>query len=69
MTEELIVGQAVETAWSVYLATHGDVDKADQRRCSLARYLRAEFEGGEKDMEGLACSGLAYLTRLSTDAW
>lgn len=69
MSDELILRQAVETAWSVYLATHGDVDSADQRRCSLSRHLQARLQAGENDIEELVCSGLAYLDRLPAEAW
>jgi hypothetical protein len=41
MNEELILREAVATAWSVYLATHGDIDAADQRICSLSSPLLA----------------------------
>ena len=67
--EDRILQQAVETAWSVYLATHGDVDIADQRCCSLSRYLQARLQAGENNVEELACSGLAYLDRLPAEAW
>ena len=69
MAEEPILRQAVETAWSVYLATHSDVDSADQRRCSLSRHLEARLQAGESDTEELACSGLAYLDRVPSDVW
>jgi hypothetical protein len=64
MDEKLILREAVKTAWSVYLATHGDVDLADQRLCSLTRHLTARLHAGETEVEELACSGLAYLDRL-----
>jgi hypothetical protein len=67
--EELILRQAVETAWSVYVATHGDIDIADRRRCSLSRYLQARMQTGEKKAEELACIGLAYLDQLPADTW
>lgn len=69
MTEEQVLRQAVETAWSVYLATHDDVDIADQRQCSLLRHLGERIHAGENDAEELACSGLAYLDRLPRDVW
>ena len=69
MTEELVLRHAIETAWSVYLATHRNVDIADQRRCSLSRHLEARLQAGENDTEELACSGLAYLDRLPCDVW
>ena len=69
MTEEMTLQQAVETAWSVYLATHCDVDTADQRRCSLSRHLEARLQAGENNTEELACAGLAYLDRVPGDVW
>ena len=69
MAEELILRQAVETAWSVFLATHGNVDVADQRRCSLSRHLEARQQAGENSTEELICSGLAYLDRVPGDVW
>ena len=35
MTADQVLREAVEMAWSMYLATHSDVDIADQRLCSL----------------------------------
>jgi hypothetical protein len=67
MDDELILQEAVKTAWSVYLTTHGDVDVADQRLCSLSRHLSERLHSGETDMEELACAGLAYLERLPED--
>ena len=64
MNEELILRQAVATAWSVYLATHGDIDAADQRICSLSRHISDRFHAGETNVAELACVGLAYLDRL-----
>ena len=47
MAEEELLRQAVDTAWSVYRATH-NVDEADERRCLLERYIRpTEVEGRE----------------------
>jgi hypothetical protein len=39
MTDDLVLREAVRIAWSMYLATHSDVDIADQRLCSMSRYL------------------------------
>jgi hypothetical protein len=65
----LVLREAVEMAWSMYLATHREVDTADQRLCSLSRYLSERLNAGEVDVEELACDGLAYLDRLPEDAW
>jgi hypothetical protein len=48
----------------VYLATHGDIDAADQRICSLSRHISDRFHAGETNVAELACVGLAYLDRL-----
>ena len=64
MDEKLILREAVKTAWSVYLATHGNVDVTDQRLCSLQRHLSQRLLRGETEVEELACAGLAYLDRL-----
>ena len=67
--EKLILRQAVETAWSVYLSTHRGVDNADHRRCFLSRHLEARLQAGENNVEELACSGITYLERLRADPW
>ena len=69
MVDDFVLREAVEMAWSMYLATHRDVDIADQRLCSLSRYLSERLNVGEVDVEELACDGLAYLDRLPADAW
>ncbi len=60
---------AVDVAWNLYLGFHSDVDPADARRCTLERYLQGRWEAGESDPEELACSGLAYLSRLPPEDW
>ena len=60
---------AVDRAWTVHLATNGDVDAADQRRCSLERYLNGKWQAGEHDPEELTCCGLSYLARLGSESW
>ena len=60
---------AVERAWSVHLAVHNDVDAADQRRCSLERYLSEKWHAGESDPEQRTCYGLSYLARLAPESW
>ena len=67
LDEELILREAVKTAWSVYLATHGDIDVSDRRLCSLSRHLADRLHAGETGVEELACAGLAYLDRLPVD--
>jgi hypothetical protein len=69
MVDEVPLRKAVDTAWTVYLATHRDVDAADGRRCLLERHLRGRPEAGQSDTEELTCSGLAYLDRIAKDEW
>jgi hypothetical protein len=69
MVDEVPLRKAVDTAWTVYLATHRDVDAADGRRCLLERHLRGRAEASQSDTEELTCSGLAYLDRMPKDEW
>ena len=41
MTADQVPREAVEMAWSMYLATHSDVDIADQRLLAVAVPLGA----------------------------
>lgn len=58
-----------DTILSVYVATHPAADREDQRQCSLSRHLEARMQAGEKNVEELVCSGLAYLHRVPADRW
>ena len=58
---------AVERAWTVHIAMHDNVDVADQRRCSLERYLWGKWSGGESDPDELTCHRLSYLARIRCD--
>jgi hypothetical protein len=69
MDDEVPLRTAVATAWTVYLATHRDVDAADGRRCLLERHLQSKWENSPSDAEVLVCSGLAYLDRTTEDEW
>jgi hypothetical protein len=70
MVDKVPLRKAVDTAWTVYLATHRDVDVADGRRCLLERHLqRSLAEARQSETEELTCSGLAYLDRLPKDEW
>jgi hypothetical protein len=64
MADEDLLRQAVDTAWSVYRATHNEVHGSDERRCLLERHLQQRWKAGENDAEELTCAGLAYLERL-----
>jgi hypothetical protein len=64
MADEHFLRTAVDTAWNVYVATHSDVQADDSRRCLLTRHLKA-MARSHNDPEELACSGLAYLDRIS----
>jgi hypothetical protein len=44
MVDEVPQRKAVDTAWTVYLATHRDVDVMDGRRCLLERHLQRSLE-------------------------
>ena len=63
MVDTVALRTAVETAWSIFCATHDGVDAADSRRCLLERSLRGRCEAREEDVEELASFGLAYLAR------
>ena len=69
MADEVPLRKAVATTWTVYLATHRDVDAADGRRCLLERHLERKWENCRSDPEALVCSGLAYLNRGAKDEW
>jgi hypothetical protein len=67
MVDDVALRTAVETAWSVFCATHDGVDAADSRRCLLERHLQGRLEAREEEVEELASFGLAYLARLPED--
>lgn len=69
MDDELLLRQAVDTAWTVYLRMHSEVDAADARRCTLARHVERRWQAGEHEPEELTCSGLSYLSRVPPDCW
>jgi hypothetical protein len=63
----LCLRRAIDTAWTVYRATHDDVHELDERRCLLERYLKQILQARETEevtIANLACAGLAYLERL-----
>jgi len=67
MADNVPLRHAVDTAWSVYLAKHRDVDAADYRRCLLERHLHRTWEARVNDPDELTGFGLAYLERLADD--
>ncbi|MDB5517808.1 MAG: hypothetical protein JWQ17_4566 [Tardiphaga sp.] len=67
MVDEVPLRKAVDTAWTVYLATHRDVDAADGRRCLLERHLQGRSKASQSETEELTCFGLTYLDRLPED--
>jgi hypothetical protein len=69
MDDEFPLRIAVDRAWTAHLATHNYVDAADQRRCSLERYLSGKWKAGESDPEELTCDGFSYLDRLGSESW
>ena len=60
-------GKAVDTAWTIYRATHNDVHESDERRCLLERHLQ-QRKPREHEVEELTNVGLAYLERLPNEA-
>ena len=67
MVDTVALRTAVETAWTVFCATHDGVDAADSRRFLLERHLQERLESREEEVEELASFGLAYLARLPED--
>jgi len=49
MVDDVALRTAVETAWSVFCATHDGVDAADSRRCLLERHLQGMLEAREEE--------------------
>jgi hypothetical protein len=67
MVDEVPLRKAVDTAWTIYVATHREVDAADGRRCLLERHLQGRLEASYGETVELTCSGLAYLDLLPED--
>ena len=67
MVDTVTLRTAVETAWSIFCATHDGVDIADSRRSLLERHLQGRCEAREEEVDELASFGLAYLARLPED--
>ena len=67
MVDEVPLRKAVDTAWTIFLAMHREIDVADGRRCLLERHLQGRLEASHGETEELTCSGLAYLDRLPED--
>jgi hypothetical protein len=62
--------RASQQAWTIYLTRNNLVSPADSRRCSLERFVQARWAAGETDLDGLTCSGLSFLSRLTPlDMW
>ena len=66
MVDTVTLRTAVETAWSIFCATHDGVDFADSRRL-LERHLQGICEAREEEVDELASFGLPYLARLPED--
>jgi hypothetical protein len=64
MADDPSLTRAVDTAWSIYRATHSGVDAADGRRCLLERHLYRRWEAHGGDVEELTGFGIAFLARL-----
>ena len=69
MDDKCPLRTAVDRAWAVHLATHGDIDSLDHRRCSLERFLTGKWQAGESDPDELTCYGLSYLARLGSEGY
>jgi hypothetical protein len=67
MVDDVVLKNAMETAWTVYRARHPDVGARDSRRCLLERHLHRRREERQSDTEELASFGIAYLQRLPRD--
>ena len=68
MADTVALRIAAETAgWSIFRATHDDVDDADSRRCLLEPHLQGRCEAREEEVKELASLGFAYLARLPED--
>ncbi|GIQ75423.1 hypothetical protein ACE103_05720 [Bradyrhizobium sp. ma5] len=64
MVDDIPLRKAVDTVWSLYRASHRDIDAADSRRCLLERHLKGRWEAGVNEVDELTGFGLAYLDRL-----
>jgi hypothetical protein len=49
--DDVPLKSSLDRAWTVHLATHNEVDAADQLRCSLERYLGQKWQAGENDLD------------------
>jgi len=63
MVDDVPLRMAVETAWSLYLASNRDVDTADNRRFLLERHPHKRWETDASKAEELAFE-LTCLARL-----
>ncbi|WOH67650.1 hypothetical protein [Bradyrhizobium sp. BWA-3-5] len=59
-----LCARATEQAWTIYLARNNKVAPADERRCTLERFIRGRWQAGEADLNELTCAGLSFLSRL-----
>jgi hypothetical protein len=59
MVGKALVRTAVDTAWSVYRATHSGFDDADGRRCLLQRHLCGRHKADGSDTEEFPGFGIA----------
>ncbi|WFU18223.1 hypothetical protein [Bradyrhizobium sp. CB3481] len=55
---------ATDQAWAIYLARNSAVAPADERGCTLERFIRGRWQAGEADLDELTCAGLSFLSRL-----
>ena len=55
---------ATQQAWSICLAQNSDIAPDDELWCTLERFLQGRWQAGEKDLDGLTCLGLSFLSHL-----
>ena len=67
MADTVALRTADDAAWSIFCATHDDVDAAGSRHCLRERHLQERGEACEGKVEELASFGLAHLARLAED--
>ncbi|GAA0021863.1 hypothetical protein [Bradyrhizobium sp. B024] len=49
MSEDGTQRRALDTAWTLYLSMHDDVDPSDARRCLLEPHLQRSLQAQQSD--------------------
>ena len=62
MVDDIPLRKAVDTVWSLYRASHRDIDEADSRRCLLERHLKGRWEArvGEHSHGGFGLAAWGF---------